>query len=165
MNSHHQLKDNPSHKEHFVRFFKRNTGFTLIELLLVIVIMSTLSVMTVGFYSRFLRQNEVLNVTDQISGQIRKAQIYAMMGKQSGSNWGINYSTNTITLYRGNSFATRIAAHDERFTVNPNVSITGLTDLNFAHATGLPSLAPTINITSGTNAKTVIVNSQGVVSK
>lgn len=134
--------------------------------------MSTLSVLSVGFYSRFFRQNEVLNVADQLSGQMRKAQVYAMMGKQSGNiacapcNWGINYAGNVITLYLGNSFAARVAAFDERFTVNSNVTISGLANLNFAHATGLPNSSPlTITITSGTTVKTVTVNSQGVVSK
>lgn len=147
----------------------RNTsrrGVTLLELLLVITIMSTLSVMTASFYSRFFVQNAVDNTVDQLVGQIRKAQFYAMMGKQSGGNWGVNFSSNTITLYQGNTFGTRNAALDEKFSVNANISLGAFSDINFTHATGLPASSQTINIMGPNNTtKTVTVNAQGVVSR
>ncbi|MBI2337950.1 prepilin-type N-terminal cleavage/methylation domain-containing protein [Candidatus Daviesbacteria bacterium] len=140
-------------------------GFTLIELILVVAIISFIALLSSPFYSRFLLQNAVDNTKDQLVGSLRKAQTYSMMGKR-GSAWSVNFSTNTITLYKGTSFASRDASFDEKFSVNPNVSVAGITDISFARATGLPAPAgATINISSANNNKSVTVNSQGVVSR
>lgn len=140
-------------------------GFTLIELILVLAIMLTISVMAPTFYSRFLLQNAVANTSDQLTGSLRKAQLYSMVGKQN-SAWSVNFSASTITVYKGNNFASRETSFDEKFSVNTNVSISGITDINFARLTGVPTpTSSTINISSGSNFDTIIVNSQGVVSR
>lgn len=140
-------------------------GFTIIELILVIAIISTVALLSSPFYSRFLLQNAVDNTVDQLSGSLRKAQVYSMMGKQS-SAWSVNFSSNTITLYKGASFVARNPAFDEKFSVNPNVTISGMTDISYAKVTGLPTpTTATITISSGANSKTVTINSQGVVSR
>lgn len=139
-------------------------GITLIELLIVIALVLIVSAMGPIFYSRFLLQNAVEDTANQISGSLRKAQTYAMMGKQ-GSAWSLNYSSNTLTLYKGTNFALRDSSFDEKFDINPNVTISG-TDISFAKVTGLPTpSSATITITSGNNSKTLTVNNQGVVSR
>lgn len=149
----------------FTLIRKSCKGFTLIELILVVAIMSFIALLSSPFYSRFLLQNAVGNSVDQLSGSLRKAQIYSMMGRK-GSSWSVNFSSNTITLYKGNSFAGRDSSFDETFSINPNVIIEGVTDISFAKATGLPTpQTASITIRSGTNNKTVTVNSQGVVNK
>lgn len=145
--------------------FRINRGFTLVEILLVITIMLTLSVPTAAFYGRFLTQNAVSNTVDQIAGSLRKAQTYAMAGKNGSSNWGVNFGAKTITLYSGNSYVTRTPALDEKFSVNTNVSVVGLTDLNFTRVTGIPASSPTITVSGGNTSKTISINSQGVVSR
>ncbi len=143
-------------------------GITIIELLLVVAIISTLGILSVSFYARFLTQNEVGNTVDRLIGSFRKAQVYSMMGKQN-SNWGVHYASNTITLYKGSSFGVD-TGFDEEFTVNSSVSVGGFTDLNFTKVTGIPgsgnpSTTPTITISGGNNSKTITVNSQGVASR
>ena len=101
---------------------RKSDGFTLIELLLVISIILIIGTFSVIFFSRFLTQNAVANTQDQLIGQLRKAQVYAMMGRQN-SAWSINYSSNTITLYIGTTFAGHNTAFDEKFTVNSNISV------------------------------------------
>jgi len=143
----------------------KNKGFTLIELILVVAIVSFIAVLSSPFYARFLVQNAVDNTTDQLTGSLRKGQVYSMMGKQ-GSPWSVNFSSNTITLYKGTSFASRDASFDEKFSVNSAVSINGTTDISFARVSGLPTPATaTITISSGSNSKTVTMNAQGVVSR
>lgn len=141
-------------------------GFTLIELILVIAIISIIALLSAPFYSRFLLQNAVDNTVDQLVGSLRKAQIYSMTGKK-GSSWSVNFSSNTLTLYKGAPpFASRAEPGlDETFSVNPNVSIAGMTDMTYARSTGLPTGAATIIISSGNNSETITVNSEGMVSK
>ena len=148
---------------------KFEAGITFIELILVVSIMLTISVMAPVFYSRFLLQNSVATTTDQLLGSLRKAQIYSMAGKQS-SAWSVNYSNNTITLYKGNDFINREQAFDETFSVNTNVIVSDFTDLNFAKITGIPgtgnpSTTPTITISGGNNTEMIAVNSQGLIER
>ncbi|MDO8498668.1 MAG: type II secretion system protein [bacterium] len=144
---------------------KKNSGFTLIELLLVVAIVLTLSVLSASFYARFLVQNAVENTTEQLVGSFRKAQIYSMEGKR-GSGWAVNYSTDTITLYKGTDFLDRDTSFDEKFSVNPNVTVAGLSNISFAQVTGLPTpQSASVTISGNGNSKTVTLNSQGVVSR
>ena len=139
-------------------------GFTLIELLIVIALLTILGILTTGFYSRFYNQNAVSVVTDEITQELRKAQIYAMTGKQNG-NWGVHNNTTSIILFQGSTFAGRNSAFDETFSVNSNIAITGLTDVIFFHMTGTPSATPTIVVSNANNTRTIIVNAQGVVNR
>ena len=138
---------------------KAGSGFSLIELILVVAIVLTLGVLSSVFYSRFLNQNSVANVSDQFASQLRKAQTYAMAGKQNTS-WGVKYATGTITL-----FASSSNAFDETFSVNTNIAVGGFSQVIFSKATGMPDSTPTITISGGGNTKTVSVNSQGAVTR
>jgi len=146
---------------------QKNTvhGFTLIELLLVISIVLIIGTFSVIFYSRFLTQNAVANTQDQLIGQLRKAQIYAMMGRQN-DNWGVIFGSNKITLFKGPSYALRTAAFDETFSESTNISISGFPlGIVFTKTTGLPSATGTYIITGNDSSKQITVNSQGVASR
>ncbi len=143
---------------------KTEDGFTLIELLIVISIVLLIGTFSTIFFSRFLTQNAVVDTQDRLLGQLRKAQMYAMTGKQNGS-WGVRYGSHTITLFQGNSYATRNLALDESFSENTNVTISGFTEVVFAKVTGLPSAVGTYTISGGDTSKSVVLNSQGVASK
>ena len=147
-----------------MNYESRIKGFTLIELLLVISIVILIGTFSVVFFSRFLTQNAVTNTQDQLIGELRKAQTYAMMGRQN-SNWGVRFGENTITLFSGNSYASRNIAFDETFSTNSNISISGFSEIVFTKVTGLPSTTGTYTITGSDTSKQVIVNSQGVVSR
>src|SRR5687767_13004096 len=103
------------------------SGFTLIEIILVVAIVLGLAGMTPTFYSRFLLQNAASNTADQLVGSIRKAQLYSMVGKQD-SAWSVNYSSNTITVFKGINFGGRDQGFDEKFSVNPNVTISNFVE-------------------------------------
>jgi prepilin-type N-terminal cleavage/methylation domain-containing protein len=139
-------------------------GFTFIELLLVVALLSIITGVSTIFYSRFLTQNAVDNTVDQVLGSFRKAQMYSLSGRKD-SNWGVSYTSNTITLYSGNSYATRNSALDENYTINNNITITGLTDINFSRPNGIPSTTASITVNGGNNSKTITINELGVGSR
>ena len=146
---------------------KKEAGVSFLEIILVVALMAILATMAPIFYSRLILQNAVSNTTDQLTGSLRKAQLYSMMSKQ-GSGWSVNYSSNTITLYKGSTFLGHDTSFDEKSDVNANVSVSGITDISFARITGLPIPGGGITITissSGNNSKTITINSQGVVSR
>ncbi len=138
---------------------KNSSGITIIEIIMVTALILTLGLMSISYYSRFLVQNALGNTVDQLTGSLRKAQIYSMSGRQNGV-WGVKYLDNKITLYlTGNS------SFDENFSVNNNVIISGFTDIAFAKATGIPNTTATITISGNDGSKTVTVNGQGGVSR
>lgn len=140
-------------------------GVSFLELILVVALVSIISTASPVFYSKFILQNALANSADQMVGSLRKAQIYSMMSRK-GDSWSVNYSSNAITLYKGTSFASRDSSFDEKFELNPNVNVSGITDISFSKITGLPSLASlTIVISSGDNSQIITVNNQGVVSR
>lgn len=143
---------------------RRSTAFTLVELLLVMVVVMGIGTFSVVFFSRFLMQNAVVDTQDRLVGQLRKAQMYAMMGKRNGS-WGVHFGSNKITLFQGASYAARDVSVDEIFTENANVNISGFTEVIFSKTSGLPSSTGSYTIAGGDTSKQVIINLQGVVSR
>lgn len=142
-----------------------DAGVSFLELILVVALVSIISTMSPIFYSRFILQNALSNTSDQMVGSLRKAQLYSMMSR-GGNNWSVNYSLNTITLYKGVSFASRDSSFDEKFELNSNVSVLGITDISFSKIIGLPAPSTsTITISSGSDSEIINVNSQGVVTR
>lgn len=116
--------------------------------------------LSAAFYSRFLLQNAVDNTVAQITEDLRKAQMYSMSGKLA-VNWGVKYSNHVLTLYDtgGNKV--------ETFSINPNVTVSGLTDIQFAKITGNPAAAATITVSAPNLnlSKVITMSSTGVVSR
>jgi len=145
--------------------YKSLLGFTLIELILSVSIFLLIGTFSANFYSNFLLQNSVSDVQDQYIGSLRKAQMYSMMGK-SNNTWGVHYGFNTITLFNGTSYASRTQALDEKFTVNPNIIISGVTDIIYSRMTGIPTPSGgAITIVGNSQSKTITINTQGVASR
>lgn len=144
-----------------------NRGFSFIEVILVVSIVSVMSLMGTVFYTRFLTQNSVANTTDHIISQMRRAQIYAMEGKQNGGNWGVNFtaSPKQVQFYlQGNT------AFNENYSVNTNITVSPVFNVLFTHYTGVPTgatlpLTITISDTNVNVSENITINSQGVVSK
>ncbi len=147
------------------RFFNWQAGFTFLELIIVIAITFIVGITAVPFYSRFFNQTSVTNTTDQFIAELRKAQLYSIVGKRGGQ-WGVAYNSSKIILFQGSTYASRNTAFDETFSIDPNISVTGFTELAFNRMTGTPSASQSITITGiGGNAKTISVTTQGVISK
>lgn len=141
-----------------------NQGFSLIEMLIVISIFLLLGSLGAGFYSRFLLQSAVADTQNQMVNQLRKAQMYAMMSR-SNSNWGVRYGSNTITLFQGPSYVSRSVAVDEKFTVNPNIAISGFSEVVFNKMTGTPSATGSFSVSGNGNVRGFAISSQGVIQR
>lgn len=139
-------------------------GFSLIELILAVALILIIGGFSMSFSTNFLLQNAAANTRDQFIGALRKAQTYALSSKEN-SNWGIHHAGNTITLFKGASYAARDTAWDETYESNANLSISGPNEIIFTKMTGLPNTTGTITITGVSTNKTVTINSQGVVGQ
>jgi prepilin-type N-terminal cleavage/methylation domain-containing protein len=143
-------------------------GFTLIELLLVVAVMLILGLSSVPLYSRFFTQNSTANTVDKIIQLVRKAQFYAMTSRKSNSSgWGVYYSAPTITFYQGSSYASRTTDWDETYTVDGSVTVTGLTEINFARLSGSPTPTSASIVVTGNQGTTdtLTMNAQGMITR
>ncbi len=137
-------------------------GFSFIELLLVVAIISIIAAASAPFLSRFLAVNDLEVSTDKVVSTIRKAQSYAMSGKD-GAVWGFCKSGNSIRLYK-----TSCASPDysEDFDIS-RVNINEFSDTSFSGVSGLrgePSGSVLITISNSTGTNTVSINYAGGVS-
>ncbi len=139
-------------------------GFTLFEMLLVMSLLAMMAFIAVPVYQTFQVSNDLDSAEENMVQALKRAQSLAHSGKND-SNWGVHLVAGTITLFNGNSYATRDSNYDESFTTSNKITPTGISDVVFAKLTGLPNATGTFTFT-GSNGETraISVNSKGTVS-
>lgn len=139
-------------------------GFTLIEILIVCSIIVMLAAVSFPFYSVFQKFSATESVAFEIKENLRTAQINARSG-QNNTNFGIYFSDGQYVLYQGVNYAIRTTSADQTFTLPANFTVSGATEINFQHSTGLPTFSSTITITNtGTQTQsTIFINSLGLI--
>lgn len=93
------------------KFFKINTGYTLIELIVSISIIVILTALLLPNYHAGGRQNSLVGAIQQLSGNLRLVQNYAIGAKKNNNNqiplggWGIylSASSSNYILYSDNN--------------------------------------------------------------
>ena len=136
-------------------------GFTLIELLLVVALIAILGALSSPFLSRFLAQNYLQDSADKFVRTLRKAQNYALSGKED-SKWGVHYDQGELILFKG-GFYGEDSSFDERFEIPATINVSGWSDVTFSRLRGKPSINLVITISSSTGSRTVILNQEGMV--
>lgn len=137
---------------------RRKAGFTLIELLVSLAIISILLTLAFPFRSQLILKNNVSDTSKNLISSLRKAQIYSMAGKD-GSNWGVKYSNSKIIFYRESTNTTF-----DTYDVPSNIEITGLNQVIFSKPAGLPSTTGEFIVSSSSDSKSILLNSEGIVS-
>lgn len=140
---------------------KNIRGVTVIELLIVITIISLIGITVIPIGAGFLGRNALRNKTSELLSSIRIAQLNSISGK-SGGPWGVKVDSSYITLFQGSSYESRNASLDKKFAIPASIVITS-TEIIFSAVDGTPSISPTINITGGTDSRSLIINQLGVV--
>ncbi len=138
-------------------------GFTLIELLMVIAIVAILGATVIPVGSAFLVRNHLKNKTNEVAATARIARLNSLSGKE-GSKWGLKIAGGEIVLFKGDSYAARDAAFDQRYRLPQSITATA-TELTFDVLTGNASSTATINISSNLgDANVVTINEVGTVN-
>lgn len=138
------------------------TGYTLMEVLLSISLVAMVSGLSVPIFQSALYRNQIDTSSLLAVRAIKTAQTFAKTAKND-SAWGVFFSTNKITVYQGGSYFTRDNSADQEYDIT-GVSVSGLSEINYAKLSGLPSGTGIINITAQNNTKSINVNAKGTVS-
>ena len=133
----------------------QSSGFTLIELILVVAIISILALLSGTSLVSFLASNNLEVAGDKIVGAIRKAQSYAMDGKNN-TTWGVCMSGNNLLLFSGSCSSPTFS---EIYNL-PGVNVSGLYEVTFSVITGKrgePSGALPLTVTLTNDSGTPLV--------
>lgn len=138
-------------------------GFTLVEILLVLAIITILAGVTAPFYSELMNRNELDVAIQATSGSLKRAQVLSQ-AMTYDDGWGVKIESGAVTLFKGNSFATRDTAFDEVVNISTNLTILNDSEFTFDKFTGLPQVTGTVTIeTTSGEQRGVQVNSKGRV--
>lgn len=138
-------------------------GFTLLELLLSVAIISLLAGLSLPVYRTLMQKNDLDIATTTTALSLRRAQVLSQ-AVDGDTTWGVKTQTGSIVIFKGTSYATRDSTFDETFDVPTSISISGTTEYVFSKLTGLPQATGTVNLSTESDARTVTMNTKGMVN-
>lgn len=137
-------------------------GFSLVEMLLSIAIIAIIAALSAPVYFSYQTNNEFGLAMETGVQSLRRAQFLAQNQEQD-TNWGVNFSSSSITLYSGADYAGRNALYDEKYDLPSTVTSTSA-DINFTKFYGEPAAAAIVTLRSNSgNNGTISVNAKGAV--
>ncbi|MES2930456.1 MAG: prepilin-type N-terminal cleavage/methylation domain-containing protein [Patescibacteria group bacterium] len=140
-----------------------NRGFTMVEMMICVGILALVGSISLASYYSFRNQSSVSVASQTIAHVMRRAMI-ASEAMDGDSSWGVYVGANTVTLFKGPTYADRAASADRSFDVS-GASITGLSEITFAKLTGYPSQTGTMTITGrGNTSATLSLNAKGAIT-
>lgn len=140
-------------------------GFTLIELLLSIGLIGILTGIGAPILGRAQTKNDLDTAVSSFVSSVRRAEILSQ-AVDSDIGWGVKLDSTSITLFKGNTFATRNSGFDEVFSVPTTITFSGTSEIDISKFTGYPASTASTTFTSTiySDSVTVTVNSRGMVS-
>lgn len=141
---------------------KKNHGFTLVEVLITVALFAILAGFAAPAFLSYQLRNDVDIAAISMAQSVRRAQALSM-GSEEDSRWGVAVAVGSLTIYQGDSYATRAIEFDEVIELNPNVLVTGLGEITFDKLTGLPTSTGLVTFTAQDRSVAVSVNDQGIV--
>jgi prepilin-type N-terminal cleavage/methylation domain-containing protein len=117
---------------------KRQKGFTFIELMLVVAMIAMLAGMTVPITFGSLKKQSVEEESSKLLSVLRQTQAKSMKGR-GDSPWGVYFTPESYTVFKGNSYEERESVYDEVFEISPSMSVAGAPEIVFDYE-GIPRI-------------------------
>lgn len=131
--------------------------------MLSVTIIALLTGMSMPVYESFSRRNDLDLTAQQVATALRRAETYARSANRD-SAWSVEVQPTVITVFQGTTFASRTAAYDETVPIPGSITVSGLSEIQFAKLTAQPNTTGSITLTSNTNTtRAVTVNAKGMV--
>ncbi len=141
----------------------KNLGFSLLEVVFVLGVLALVASISAPIYHAISEKNNLDIATQGLVQAMRRAQTLAQNGK-ADSAWGVNIASNSVTVFAGLNYLSRIPSYDETYYFPGSVRSSGLNQIVFSKLTGQPQTTGTTTITSGFGNKTVVINQVGSIS-
>jgi prepilin-type N-terminal cleavage/methylation domain-containing protein len=138
-------------------------GFTLPEVLLSITLLSVITGITVPAYRAFLLRNELDTSTIALVHNLRRAQALAR-SSDGDMSWGVRVGVGSILVYKGINYISRDSLFDENTSIPTIINPSGLQEVTFSKAKGIPNATGTFIFTSDTGeVRTILINEKGTI--
>lgn len=139
----------------------KKLSFTLIEILLSTALIAVIAAFSSPILFGFLANDYLYDSENLLIMSLKRAQLMSQ-GNLLDSNFGVKFQTASITIFKGDSYATRDTSYDEIYEIPSTITVSGLTEILFSKFSGYPSSTGNIIITANTgDSKTVTINSKG----
>ena len=134
------------------------------ELLIVIGILAALGLFSVPVFQNFSQSNDLQVAFNLITNSIIGAQIKSQ-SVVNDSVWGVKIIGHEVVIFKGNNYAGRDPAFDEKAGFSSNITINPAFEIFFNKLSLYPiATFSNITITNSLNeAKTFSINERGVV--
>jgi prepilin-type N-terminal cleavage/methylation domain-containing protein len=141
----------------------QNAGFTLFELLLTISLLAALTGGVAFATNEFRESHDLRLATTIVEHSVRSAKLYAHSGKNDAA-WGVKILPDGATVFRGDSYAGRIASADESIPFPSSITISGIEELVFSRLSDTPNPVGSIMLTNASGNTVLTVNTHGIVA-
>lgn len=142
----------------------KTSGFSVPEMMLTVSAIAIIAAIGIPVYERLNVRNELEIAKISLAQSYRRAIVLAQ-AQVGDMAHGVYVATGTITVFRGNSYATRDPSYDETFTFPDNITHSGLLEMVFAKFTGRATTTGTTTLTSLEGwTRSISVSSESVVS-
>jgi Tfp pilus assembly protein FimT len=138
------------------------TGFSLAELLLVMAMLAVVVGLGAPVYLSAANRNERDVATNLLVQDLYRAQVNSR-AVTADKNWGVAVNGQTVTLFRGASYAARDQAFDDNYDVPRSISLAGTSQIVYDKLTGWPQTTGSFSLQSKTDNRTVTINGKGMV--
>ena len=138
-------------------------GFSLIEVLLTLVLFTILVGISSGVYYGLILKNDLAVAANQVAQCLNRA---GFLSQASGgdSTWGVHVQSGSVTIFKG-TFYSGGDANNETYSMSSSIVSSGLSDIVFDKATGLPQSNGSIILTAKNgDQKTISINSAGTIN-
>lgn len=139
-------------------------GFTLVEILLALALIAFIAGASIPVYQSFQIKNELDNALNTLVQTLRRAQLLSQ-AVDGDSPWGVYLQSNSLTLFKGASFAARDANFDEAFAFQTELTPSGIQEIVFDKFSGTLQTTGTITLTTNTGeTKSATINERGTIN-
>jgi Tfp pilus assembly protein FimT len=137
-------------------------GFTLVEVMLVSVFIIALFQLVTVFGIKAIYLQEIDQVRETIRNELAYARDQAM-SSSGGASWGVQFTSSTMTQYKGSSYASRDQEYDRVNDFGSRITMTGDSQIVFTPPFGEVQASGTVNVTNGTQTAIITVNPYGTI--
>lgn len=142
---------------------ERVRGFTLIEVLLTVAIISVITIVSAPVYLGFQKTNELDVATNTLVQYLYQAQSYSR-AEAHDCSWGVTINGQNLTLFCGNSYASRSTAFDNVYNIPASISVTTNLEQIYSKLYGMPTITGSYNLsTTSGQTSSVTINAKGML--
>jgi prepilin-type N-terminal cleavage/methylation domain-containing protein len=146
----------------------KSNAFSLIEILLVVAIFGVVVFASLPLIRGIVYQNDLEAASLIVVSTLRQAENSARNGLND-SVWGVRINYPNMILFQGSDYASRVTSYDLNYTLNSNLTFSGLVEVTYSKMNAIPTTTPSsvkyITITNLNNNSMIInINEKGRLS-